>query len=219
MGVSSVEVKAKREGLNLESYEHVDTTAQAILNAALKLYLEFGLRRTTMDDVARSIGMTRVTIYRYYADKGALFEAVVLREWLHQVQQIYDMSQHIENPEERLIEVFVMSIDGTRKHPLICRLLDSDTEWLLPYLTVKADVIFKYATFFMTDYITQMQDQGFLRHLNANFVAELMVRLSQSIVLTSGGLLAPESLQALREVTSKFLLPLLVGQHTLDKSS
>lgn len=205
MRMNSVENTAKLLDKNQ------DSTAESILDAALQLYLEFGLRRTTMDDVARRIKMTRVTIYRYYADKSALFIAVVHREWMRSVAGIDRQTVDITDPELRFVERFVLSIDGTRNHPLIRRLFESDTEWLLPYLTVKAEVTFKFATLVMTNTLKESQQQGFFTHLDAGYTAELIVRLSQSIILTSGGLLAPASPEALRDVATRFLLPLLRG--------
>ena len=60
----------------------IDTgeTGRRILDSALALFLEFGLKRISMDDVARRGGVGRVTVYRHYDDKDALFQAVVLRE-------------------------------------------------------------------------------------------------------------------------------------------
>jgi AcrR family transcriptional regulator len=188
----------------------LDTTARVILDAALGLFLEFGLRRTTMDDVARKISMTRVTIYRYYADKNALFQAVVLREWMRQVYDIDHFVQQIADPEQRLIESFIQANQRTISHPLIMRLLDSDTEWLLPYLTVKAEAMFKFGVMFLTQSIEKIQSQGSFRHVDAAFVAELMTRVSHSIVLTPTGL--ANNPAALRDMAERFLLPLLRGK-------
>ncbi len=187
----------------------LDSTARAILDAALGLFLEFGLRRTTMDDVARKIGMTRVTIYRYYADKNSLFQAVVLREWMRQVYDIDHITQQIPDPEQRLIESFILAIERTHRHPLIVRLLDSDTEWLLPYLTLKAEATFQFAVQFLTQSIQKLQSQGAYRHVDAAFVAELMTRVSHSIVLTPTHLLSADHPGALRDLAERFLLPLV----------
>ena len=49
-----------------------DPTTERILVGALQQFEEFGLRRTTMEDVARRVGVSRVTIYRRFAGKDAL---------------------------------------------------------------------------------------------------------------------------------------------------
>ncbi len=42
-----------------------------------KLYLKFGIRSVTMDDVAQEFGISKKTLYRYFRDKADLVEQVV----------------------------------------------------------------------------------------------------------------------------------------------
>ncbi len=48
-----------------------------ILAAAEQLYLRYGIRRTSIDDVARAAGIAKGTIYLYYDSKETLNAAVV----------------------------------------------------------------------------------------------------------------------------------------------
>jgi AcrR family transcriptional regulator len=50
---------------------------QELLDAAMALFIERGYAATRLDDVARRAGVVKGTIYLYYADKLALFTAVV----------------------------------------------------------------------------------------------------------------------------------------------
>ena len=79
---------------NLPDSESTNQTAQQILDAALALFLEFGLRRTTMDDVAKRAGIGRITVYRHYEDKNTLFQAVVMRECLRAIRSV---ERHLAN--------------------------------------------------------------------------------------------------------------------------
>jgi AcrR family transcriptional regulator len=51
-----------------------------ILAAALAVFKERGFAGTRLDDVAAKAGVTKGTIYLYYSNKEELFEAVVRRE-------------------------------------------------------------------------------------------------------------------------------------------
>lgn len=44
-----------------------------ILNATIKLFLRDGYKKTTMDDIAENANASKVTIYKYFADKDALY--------------------------------------------------------------------------------------------------------------------------------------------------
>lgn len=43
---------------------------------AAELYIQYGIRSVSMDDIANSLGMSKKTLYQYYADKDELVDAV-----------------------------------------------------------------------------------------------------------------------------------------------
>jgi methylphosphotriester-DNA--protein-cysteine methyltransferase len=49
-----------------------------ILDAALKVFAEAGYSGATMDAVAAEAGITKPTLYQYFASKEALFQAMML---------------------------------------------------------------------------------------------------------------------------------------------
>jgi len=54
-------------------------TKERIMLKAQELFMQFGIRSVSMDDIANSLGMSKKTVYQYYADKDELVEAVVER--------------------------------------------------------------------------------------------------------------------------------------------
>lgn len=191
--------------------EESDTAAR-ILDAALALYLEFGLRRTTMDDVARQAGIGRVTVYRHYADKNALFQAVVLRECWRSIHEIEAKLAAIADPETRIVESFVLVVNGSRRHPLMRRLLDTEPEWLLPHLTIKGGPILDFGRNYIARYLRHQRGNGMLGEDNADVMAEIFMRILNSLLLTPGGILAPENEDDLRQTARRYFLPLFHRQ-------
>src|SRR5437667_4779218 len=55
-------------------------TASRILDATFHCIGRVGLGRTTVEDVARTAGLSRQTIYRYFPSKDHLILALVMRE-------------------------------------------------------------------------------------------------------------------------------------------
>jgi AcrR family transcriptional regulator len=54
------------------------TTRQAaILEAASGIFLRYGFKKTSMDDVARAVGISRQALYLHFQTKEALFRAMV----------------------------------------------------------------------------------------------------------------------------------------------
>ena len=54
---------------------------EALLDATQACVLAVGVRRTTMTDVARRAGVSRMTLYRRYADVTSLMQALMTREF------------------------------------------------------------------------------------------------------------------------------------------
>lgn len=52
-----------------------------VLDAAAELLMTVGVRRTTLAEVARCAGVSRMTLYRRWPDLRALVRAVMTREW------------------------------------------------------------------------------------------------------------------------------------------
>lgn len=50
---------------------------ERILVKAGELFMQYGIRSVSMDDIANNLGMSKKTLYQYYADKDELVEAVV----------------------------------------------------------------------------------------------------------------------------------------------
>lgn len=51
----------------------------SILDAATPLFLRFGFKKASMDDVARAAGISRQALYSHFASKEVLFTDMVLR--------------------------------------------------------------------------------------------------------------------------------------------
>ena len=48
-----------------------------ILGKAEELFMQYGIRSVSMDDIVNSLGMSKKTLYQYYAEKDELVDAVV----------------------------------------------------------------------------------------------------------------------------------------------
>ena len=50
---------------------------ERILLKAEELFMQYGIRSVSMDDISNNLGMSKKTLYQYFADKDELVEAVV----------------------------------------------------------------------------------------------------------------------------------------------
>jgi len=78
-------------------------TQDRIIRAALDLFIEHGIKKTSLEDVANRCGLTRATVYRYYKDKKELVRA-----------SFFDMVNIVENTLNNLDKHSKL---GTRNRP------------------------------------------------------------------------------------------------------
>ncbi|WP_192349128.1 TetR/AcrR family transcriptional regulator [Algoriphagus sp. Y33] len=57
--------------------EKEEIIVQDIINGAKKLIQQYGLNKTTMEDIAKSAGKGKSTLYYYFKDKNEIFNAVI----------------------------------------------------------------------------------------------------------------------------------------------
>jgi AcrR family transcriptional regulator len=105
-----------------------------LLDAARECVLAVGVRRTTVTDVARRAGVSRMTLYRRFPDLEAVLAALMTREFGRLVAEAAERAAGT-TARERVVAMVVHGSRELADDPLFVRLLDVDPELLLPYVT------------------------------------------------------------------------------------
>src|SRR5262245_65185989 len=61
-----------------------------IMDGARKVFLDLGFDGASMGEIARAAGVSKGTLYVYFADKCALFEAILEEEALQHGQVVFN---------------------------------------------------------------------------------------------------------------------------------
>jgi AcrR family transcriptional regulator len=184
-----------RVALGRDSGADTDEVTERILAAALSQFEDFGLRRSTMEDIARRCGMSRITIYRRFPRKENLIEAVLLRELASFLDDLERVGAE-EQPgaagkmsaEDKMVERIAFALQYLGNHLLLRRLLRTEPESILPSLTVNGGPVVDLArehiaAFIRTDLFgTRTPPAEAERQIQ--IVAELGVRIVLSFTLT-----------------------------------
>ncbi|HEX3787075.1 MAG TPA: helix-turn-helix domain-containing protein [Pseudonocardiaceae bacterium] len=193
-----------------------DAVSIRILDAALGQYLAHGLRRTSVDDVARAAGIGRATVYRRFATRDELIQAVLVRECRRFFAEIASATEALPTLADRLVEGFVVGLRGARRHSLLGRMLASEPEACLPFLTVQGGpVLGVVREFLVHQYMTSpevVNGSTGARAVNPAEVAEILVRLSISLVLTPDTCLALGTDEEVRATARRYLAPLVTNR-------
>ena len=104
----------------------------AYLDAARDAILAVGWSRTTLTDIARRAGVSRMTLYRRWPDTQTLLADLMTREWGHVVAEAADGGDG--DSLDRIARGIVATVQALRANALLRRIVDVDPEVLLPYL-------------------------------------------------------------------------------------
>jgi len=77
-------------------------TKVRIREKAKELFLRYGIRSVSMDDIANQLGMSKKTIYQYFTDKNELVDAVVDEEVNDMQSDCLRCSQTAHDPIEEI---------------------------------------------------------------------------------------------------------------------
>jgi AcrR family transcriptional regulator len=196
----------------MDPAEGEDSTTESSLDAALTQFQLVGLRRTTVDDVGRQAGLSRMTIYRRYPNKQALTEAVMLREVRRIIQMVERRVAAQANAEDRMVESFVFGLRLVRTHPLLNRLLMTEPEDILPFLTVSSRPFISVGIAFIAQHVRQAQHDTGGPQPDPEAVAEILARLVHSLVLAPEGGLALDDDSDARDFARMYLAPMALGR-------
>jgi len=189
--------------------EDEDSTNQRILDSARSLYIEYGLRRTTMEDVAKQAGMGRATLYRRFSEKDHLFKAVILRDLQRHLVIIENAIRDMNSALDGLLEAFVQFCGLINANELLQRLLKSEPDHVLPYLTTDFEAIMMFARQYLSMQLQRGQKLGHIKASDPAITAEMLLRLTQSLMLSPKGVIDPASEKSLRQFVENYLRPLL----------
>ena len=131
--MSSLRNSRQRGGLgNTDTPRLVEHPDDALLDAARASIVAVGWRRSTLTDVARRAGVSRMTIYRRWPDMQTLLGDLMTREWSGLVDDHSD--DPAVSPLERLADGVASTVAALRDNELFAKIVNVDPELLLPYL-------------------------------------------------------------------------------------
>ncbi len=169
----------------MTSLRHNTEPRDGYLDAARDCILDVGWRRTTLTEVARRAGVSRMTIYRTWADMPQLLADLMTREW----GEVVADSLAEEDPDaptvERLVRDIVGSVQRLRENELFVRIVDLDPELILPYLFARRgrsqDAILELTVAALRD----AQAEGAARAGNPVAMARAMLLAAHGFVLSA----------------------------------
>jgi AcrR family transcriptional regulator len=110
-----------------------DPRLDSYLDAARACILDVGWRRTTLTEVAKRAGVSRMTIYRAWADMGSLLGDLMTREWVGIAAATRIAAADTTTPAG-IAAAALATVRALRDNGLFVRIVELVPDLMLPYL-------------------------------------------------------------------------------------
>lgn len=183
-----------------------DDVDAGILDIALGLFAEVGIKRVSPEDIARRAGINRATLYRRIGTKSDIVRAALLREIAMLRARIDDEVDRIEEPAERIAHGFALTVTSLRTNPVLTKTLAVDANEALEPLTSGAGPVMDMAVRFAQDWVRKAAPDL----ADTEEPAGLIVRLMHSLVLTPNAAPRLETHAELHDFATRRLCPMVL---------
>ncbi|MGI5158955.1 TetR/AcrR family transcriptional regulator [Microbispora sp. CA-102843] len=201
----------------VERVDDMDETRARILDAAYEQFCRMGIRRSTVEDVARRAGVSRITVYRRFATKDVLVEHVVRREFRRYFDQFLIDIEQADTAADRVVLGFVSSLRAIRSNPLIGGLIAAEPDLLVPSMISDGGRTLATVRRFVAGQLRSEQRAGNVSSdMDTDLVAELMVRVSASFLAIPSLVVDLDDDEQLSAVARQFLVPMLEATGSSD---
>jgi AcrR family transcriptional regulator len=186
-----------------------DQTAEAILSAARAAVLDFGVRRTTLSDVARRAGVSRMTVYNRFGDLHDLMRSLMTVEFGALLEQAAEAARG-EHARARVVAALVLIARELPANPLFRKVRAAEPELLAPYVLERLGGTQRVGLELVERSISEGQADGSIRPGKVRALGAIVLLIEQSFVfsaLTIPGATRAELLAELETALNGVLAP------------
>ena len=134
---------------------------RAILKAARQLFWKHGVTRVTMEEISQAAGVSKMTLYKYYANKSEVALAVLKSEVGKSVNRFKDIMDSNLSFEDKIQQMLILKIEGTKdiSREFISDIYQNPKLGLHFYIEEQS----KNTIDMFMSFLKDSQDQGFIR--------------------------------------------------------
>lgn len=163
---------------------HNHSDGDAVLDAVRDCVLAVGVRRTTLTDVARRAGVSRMTLYRRWPDVRSLVGDLMTREWVAVATGAMPERRPGSDARGLIVDGLVAGVEAFRVHPLFRKIVDVDPELLLPYVLDRRGASQEALIALLGDAVREGHADGSVRTGHVERQARALLLIVQSFTLS-----------------------------------
>jgi AcrR family transcriptional regulator len=152
-------------------------TRTRLLEATYQCIVDKGLGATSLEDAARSAGVSRATLYRYFpGGRDELLGAVITWEMLRFFQRLAEAVADAPDLETLLCDGMLFAHRSIEEHEVLQRILGTEPGLLMPQLTIDAPrIIYLLRSFFLARFAGYELPRDLAHEEAAEYVARMVL--------------------------------------------
>lgn len=154
---------------------------EKIGKAAMQCFTKFGLDKTTLDDIAKSVGLNKASLYYYYRNKEDLFVEAALKEGEEYILSLQEKVLKKRGVESQ-VWYYLQSRFSYYKNVLNMNRVSVETlNKILPRFFELYEALMKRETQFLSLLIKDAVANGELATTNPNKIASVLISISDAL--------------------------------------
>jgi len=182
------------------------TVRDGLLDAAGECYRRFGIRKTTVDDIAKAAGLSRATAYRTFKNRDEILVGVVAREAYQLAAEAQVYLAQFDDVGSWIVEGLVFSLREIPSRPLLAMIFNPEDTGLASRLVLLSTELSEVGAAVLRPMFEPAQRAGQIREtVQVEMVIEWVLRLLVSYLTTPSRLATSED--AMRKMLRAMVLP------------
>lgn len=154
----------------------LDQKQEQIVEAALKRFTHFGISKTTMNEIAEDLSLSKASLYYYFPDKTALVLSVgevILTDFLKAQMEALAKADDFE---EGILDILSIRISFGQKYFMMhIGDVQSDINTNDPKFKMMLEDLKSKELDFIAAHIQRFQDKGFLKQVDKLETAKVLI--------------------------------------------
>jgi AcrR family transcriptional regulator len=147
-------------------------------SAALKVFSKYGFKKTTVEDIAAELGLTKGALYQYAEGKKDLYEQAVRSGLLEWQEKVFNAVREIERVDQRFVVLCQTAFTILFEDPILKRIMVNDPS-LFPTHYSKSS--FKKINDDAMDLVRSLFEQGIKEKVFKPMSVDAMIKILFSV--------------------------------------
>jgi TetR/AcrR family transcriptional regulator, biofilm operon repressor len=154
---------------------------EKIGRVAMKCFSKYGLDKTTLDDIAKEVGLNKASLYYYYKNKEDIFLEVAIREGQDFLSSLQQKTLEKKNTEARVTFYLLERINYYKNILNMNRVSVETLHKMLPRFFELFDSIMKAETEFLSKIIKEGVKSKELVKVNPDNLASSLIAMNDAL--------------------------------------